>query len=67
MGKLEIKTDWCKSCSICIDVCPRKVLAIGDRINSQGYNYVVFTDDGTCTGCAICAEICPDVLIEVYR
>ena len=28
----------CKSCGLCVDACPKGVLAIGTEINGQGYN-----------------------------
>jgi 2-oxoglutarate ferredoxin oxidoreductase subunit delta len=68
MGTIEIKTEWCKSCGACVSACTRKLIIIGDKINSQGYNFPVLLDpDGKCNGCALCAEMCPDVIIEVYR
>ena len=30
----------CKSCGLCVDACPKGVLAIGTEINGQGYNYI---------------------------
>ena len=40
MAKLEISRESCKSCGLCVDVCPRQVLEIGEGINKKGYRYV---------------------------
>ena len=39
MGKVEILPEICKSCGFCITVCPKKVLEIGQKVNSKGYQY----------------------------
>lgn len=67
MGKLKINTVRCKACELCIRACPKKVLALGDRINAGGYTYVVLTDEDACISCACCAINCPDMAIDVYR
>lgn len=65
-GRVEILNTYCKSCSLCVDACPKKVLRISDRINNKGYRYVEqFGED--CIGCGICAVRCPDGVIEVFR
>ena len=67
MAKVDVLEKYCKSCGLCIDVCPRKILAVGDKTNEKGYFTVVCKDQEQCTGCALCATICPDVAIEVYK
>ena len=37
---LVIEAGRCKSCGRCVELCPKKTLAIGKEINEQGYNYV---------------------------
>jgi len=55
-----IITDYlCKGCSLCIGVCPPKVLVQGKALNRQGYYAVTYTGSG-CTGCGICFYICPE-------
>lgn len=66
MAKITIDEERCKGCELCLAVCPKKILGLAERINSQGYHFVEIKDDG-CIGCAFCARICPDVVIEVYR
>lgn len=55
----------CKSCGLCVDACPKKVLAIGEKINGQGYNYVEMIKPDDCILCNICGLVCPDVAIGV--
>ena len=67
MAKVNIIDKYCKSCSLCIEVCPKKILAIGDKANENGYFTVVCKDQDKCIGCTLCARVCPDVAIEVYK
>jgi len=67
MGKVEIRAESCKSCGYCIKFCPKDVLAVGDKVNSKGYEYVVPVNMEACIGCCICARMCPDAAIEVYK
>ena len=67
MGRVEINSERCKSCQFCVKFCPSSVLAVGDQVNSKGYEFIVAVNMDACTGCAICARMCPDAAIEVYR
>lgn len=41
MAKVIIHEETCKGCGLCVDACPRGVLAINkERINQKGYNPV---------------------------
>ncbi|CAA7599974.1 4Fe-4S ferredoxin-type, iron-sulphur binding domain protein [Acididesulfobacillus acetoxydans] len=64
---VEIKTERCKGCGLCVSVCPKKVLEIGETANSKGYYAVIMQDEDKCIGCAFCALMCPDLALEVYR
>jgi 2-oxoglutarate ferredoxin oxidoreductase subunit delta len=64
---LEIAIDRCKGCRLCIDVCPRHVLALDETfVNALGYHPVWLTGPDQCTSCALCARICPDAVYTVY-
>jgi 2-oxoglutarate ferredoxin oxidoreductase subunit delta len=64
---LEIATDRCKGCQLCIDVCPKHVLTLDETVvNALGYHPVHLTDADACTSCALCARICPDAIFTVY-
>ena len=55
----------CKSCELCVEKCPKGVLAIGNTINAQGYSYVVQEHPEKCVLCDICGIVCPDMAIGV--
>ena len=64
---LEIAIDRCKGCRLCIDVCPKHVLALDETfVNALGYHPVWLTGPELCTSCALCARICPDAVYTVY-
>jgi 2-oxoglutarate ferredoxin oxidoreductase subunit delta len=67
MAKVEIRSESCKSCGYCVKFCPKKVLAVGKRVNSKGYEYVEVLDMGSCVACKMCAAMCPDAAIEIYK
>lgn len=68
MNKVIFNEALCKGCQLCIDACPKKILALDTaKVNIKGYNPVTCTDMGPCTACAICAKICPDSVISVER
>jgi 2-oxoglutarate ferredoxin oxidoreductase subunit delta len=66
-GKVVFDQERCKGCEICVFVCPRKLLSLGEARNQAGYRTATITDAERCTGCAICAQMCPDCVIQVYR
>lgn len=65
-GRITVAEEYCKSCGLCVDACPKKVLRIADHLNAKGYRPVEQYKDG-CIGCALCALTCPDAVIEVFR
>ncbi|HHV60210.1 MAG TPA: 4Fe-4S dicluster domain-containing protein [Clostridiaceae bacterium] len=67
MAKVTFDKERCKGCKLCIEVCPRNIIIVSDRINSKGYHPAVVIEMEKCTGCAACATICPDCAIEVER
>lgn len=52
----------CKSCGLCIDLCPRKVFQSEARHLKAK---VVALD--ACTGCGLCELLCPDWAISVEK
>lgn len=66
-GRIEIEFERCKSCELCVPVCPKECIEIGTGRNAQGYAAAVFARPDDCTGCAACAQSCPDVCIRVWR
>ncbi|TLN25240.1 4Fe-4S dicluster domain-containing protein [bacterium] len=65
-GKIEINGELCKSCGLCVEFCPKKVLRISDHYNDKGYYPAEQFCEG-CTGCGMCAVVCPEAIIEVWR
>ncbi len=72
-GMIEIDSELCKDCKLCMSVCPNKLIESSDRMNQKGYYPAVFTEKHSkkevkkCTGCSLCAIMCPEIAIEVYR
>ena len=47
-----INEPWCKGCKICVEICPKHVLAM-DGIVAK------VIDIDSCTGCMLCEQLCP--------
>ena len=68
MGLVKINNTRCKSCYICVDTCPKKLIKKSDKTNRLGDYIVEFNDNnGECIACAMCAKRCPDLAIEVFK
>ncbi|MGI6279571.1 MAG: 4Fe-4S binding protein [Acutalibacteraceae bacterium] len=67
MAKLTFETDRCKGCELCVNVCPKKVLALSDKINKKGHHPVEAVREEDCIACAFCATMCPDCIIKIER
>ena len=50
------QADYCKRCSICINICPVKNLEFKED---------VMISQGKCIQCQLCMRYCPDFAIEV--
>ena len=66
-GAIEVDTERCKGCQLCIIACPQKVIALANKVNLHGYPYVEAVNEEACVGCASCGIVCPDGCITVYR
>lgn len=67
MAKITIDRDRCKGCGLCVDICPRQVLALDNHLNAKGYTPANPVQMDKCIACALCARMCPDVAITVER
>jgi len=68
MATVTIKEERCKGCGLCIDACPKKVLALAkDHINAKGYRPASVVAPEKCIACAFCGRMCPDCVITVER
>lgn len=66
MPYIEIVTDRCKGCELCVSVCPKDCIVLDTEVvNVKGVNPAKYV--GGCIGCASCTLICPDVCIELYK
>ena len=67
-NKTTINEKVCKGCTLCVTVCPKKIVQIDRaRLNEKGYNPAYVTDMDQCIACAMCAMICPDSAITVEK
>ena len=58
--RLEITPQWCKSCDICVKLCPERCLQLdAERV-------VELAQPEKCTGCRLCELLCPDFAIRVH-
>lgn len=50
---------WCKGCGLCVDICPKKAIAIDKT------GMVELKDSDKCISCGMCELVCPDFAIVV--
>lgn len=67
MVEIKINSEICKGCELCIDVCPKSVLALGNEMNAKGNHFVVAEKQEDCVGCKSCAVMCPEAAIQLYK
>ncbi len=63
----HIEIDRCKGCGLCVEVCPKKVLEISDKVNTLGYFPAYQARPGDCVYCTTCCIMCPDVAITITK
>ena len=56
---VQVKSEWCKGCGICYELCPKKVL------DKDHLGKVVVKNPDACIKCRICEEHCPDYCIKI--
>lgn len=61
----EIDADRCKGCGLCVDVCPKDVLEMSNKVNAKGYFPACQARPEDCIFCALCCTMCPDVAIAI--
>lgn len=68
MSKVTVDSERCKGCGLCVNVCPKKAIALSkDALNSKGYHPVEVVDEEGCISCAMCAIMCPDTALKVEK
>jgi 2-oxoglutarate ferredoxin oxidoreductase subunit delta len=65
-GYVEIQTELCKGCDLCVHECPTDTLQLSSNINQTGYAFAIMVND-SCTGCTQCSWVCPESIITVFR
>jgi 2-oxoglutarate ferredoxin oxidoreductase subunit delta len=65
MPNITVNPEWCKGCHICVEVCPRHVLAVDREVFRRGFHPVVVAKPEDCTTCLQCELLCPDLAITV--
>jgi 2-oxoglutarate ferredoxin oxidoreductase subunit delta len=58
-GSVEMNSEECKGCGLCVEACPPKVLHLAEELNRYGYRPAIYGGRG-CTGCGICFFVCPE-------
>ncbi len=68
MAKATINENACKGCGLCVEACPKKIIALSpDKLNLKGHHPAQLTQEDKCIGCAFCAIMCPDCAITVEK
>lgn len=66
MKQVTFNEELCKSCELCINVCPKQIIQISkDRMNARGYRPAEVREQSECIGCAFCTVVCPDCAITI--
>ena len=59
--RVFIERAWCKSCDICVKMCPERCLELDEAQIAR------MRAPERCTGCRLCEYLCPDFAIRVLR
>ena len=59
---LVVTLDWCKSCGICMELCPREVLG-AEEVTRK----VILIAPDRCNGCGLCELACPDYVFTIQE
>ena len=67
VNKVTVEKNRCKGCGLCVNTCPKQVLAMSKEINDKGYFFACPENQQACIGCRFCAFMCPDVAIRIEQ
>jgi len=64
-GRVYLILERCKGCNLCIELCPKQVLQVSEKINEKGYHYpeIVLDREDACVHCEFCTMVCPEFAI----
>ncbi len=66
-GRVEITTEECKGCGLCVAACPPKCLMLATELSAYGAHPARYIGD-SCTACGICYYCCPEPgAVTVFR
>lgn len=65
VGKIYIDENLCAGCGICIEFCPKKVLARSGKRSLGGIHLVRIENSAACTHCRLCELYCSSFAISV--
>ncbi len=65
--EILIDDRYCKGCHLCIAVCPRQVMARGEKRSRAGYAMPQVTRLEECISCMLCEMTCPDMALTVVQ
>ena len=67
-GAIVVDTNRCKGCALCVEACPKDVIALAQKnVNINGYPYVMAVNPDDCIGSASYGIKCKDGRITVYK
>ena len=49
-GKIEVNSERCKGCELCVSVCPEQILRLSETFNRQGQRYAECFAPERCCG-----------------
>ena len=65
MAKVRFIAERCKGCGLCVNACPKQIVALSKKLNAKGYPVAECVDIEKCIGCGFCYRMCPDCAVEV--
>ncbi len=65
--KITILEEWCKGCTICVEVCPTDVLKMEPVGTRWQGTIAVVVDADACIACMQCELQCPDFAILIEK
>jgi 2-oxoglutarate ferredoxin oxidoreductase subunit delta len=67
---VNINSELCKGCEMCIYTCPSGNLSLSQDFNRKGYHPVLFSFNGSrgpCSACGLCYWVCPDFAVAEIK